>query len=322
MEYKDYYKTLGVSKNATDKEIKAAYRKLARKHHPDVNKGDAKSEARFKEINEANAVLSDPEKRRRYDALGPDWASYARSGPPRGAGPRGQRGGPVHVDFGEDVGGFSDFFRTIFGGGGGFGGGAGEGFGGGGFRQVDLEEMFGRANAAGQDVETPVELTLEEILRGTSRTIQVGDGGTARRVQVKIPAGVREGARVRVAGEGAPGRQGGPRGDLYLRVRTLPHGQLQRAGDDLKTTVTVPLTTAVLGGEASVPTLEGPVGIKIPAASRPGRVFRLRGHGLPQTGDGKRGQRGDLLAELGVDLPQELTARERELFEELRKGGR
>jgi curved DNA-binding protein len=328
MEYKDYYRTLGVAKNATEKEIKAAYRKLARKHHPDVNKGDAKAEARFKEINEANAVLSDPEKRRRYDALGPDWAAHARPGPPPGAGARGPRGGPVHVDFGEDMGGFSDFFRTIFGGGGGFGGaagrGAGEGFGGGrgGFREVDLEEMFGRTTAAGQDVETPVELTLDEILRGTSRTIQVGDGGTARRVQVKIPAGVREGARIRVAGEGAPGHQGGPRGDLYLRVRTLPHGHLQRAGDDLKTTVTVPLTTAVLGGEGSVPTLDGPVGIKIPAASRPGRVFRLRGHGLPQLGEGKKGQRGDLMAELAVDLPQNLTARERELFEELRKGGR
>jgi len=323
MDYKDYYKILGVSKDANAKEIKAAYRKLARKHHPDVNPGNAKAEARFKEINEANAVLSDPEKRRRYDTLGPDWAAYSRPGPRPGAG--GGRGGPVHVDFGEDMGGFSDFFRTIFGGGG-FSTAGGEGFGGGrgggGFREVDLEEMLGRASAAGQDVETPVELTLEEILRGTSRTIQVGEGGEARRVQVKIPAGVREGARVRVAGEGAPGRQGGPRGDLYLRVRMLPHPQFQRVGDDLKTSLTVPLTTAVLGGEGSVPTLEGPVGIKIPAASPPGRIFRLRGHGLPHLGEGKKGQRGDLLAELAVDLPQNLTARERELFEELRSGGR
>jgi curved DNA-binding protein len=322
MEFKDYYKTLGVPRTASDKDIKAAYRKLARKHHPDVNKGDPRAEARFKEINEANAVLSDPEKRRRYDALGPDWAAHARAGPRPGAG---ARGGQVHVDFGEDMGGFSDFFRTIFGGG--FGGGGGEGFGGapggrGGFREVDLEEVFGRASAAGQDVETPVELTLDEVLRGTARTIQVGEGAGARRVEVKIPAGVREGARVRVAGEGAPGRPGGPRGDLYLRVRTLPHPQLQRVGDDLKATVTVPLTTAVLGGEGGVPTLEGPVGIKIPPGSRPGRVFRLRGHGLPQLGEGKKGQRGDLLAELAVDLPQDLTARERELFEELRRGGR
>jgi DnaJ-class molecular chaperone len=322
MEYKDYYKILGVPRTATDKEIKAAYRKLARKHHPDVNKGDAKAEARFKEINEANAVLSDPEKRRRYDTLGPDWAAYARQRPP-GAGRAAGAGGRV-VDFGgEDMGGFSDFFRTIFGGGfgeGGFGGGAG-GQAGGGFREVDLEEMFGRAGAAGQDVETPVELTLDEILRGTSRTIQVGEGSAARRVEVRIPAGVREGSRVRVPGEGGPGRQGRPRGDLYLRVRTLPHPQFQRVGEDLKTAVNVPLTTAVLGGEAQVPTLDGLVGIKIPPGSRPGRLFRLRGHGLPHMGD-RKGERGDLLAELGVDLPQELTPRERELFEELRRGGR
>jgi DnaJ-class molecular chaperone len=321
MEFKDYYKILGVPRTATDKDIKAAYRKLARKHHPDVNKGDPKAEARFKEINEANAVLSDPEKRRRYDALGPDWQAYARQAP-TGRGRAGAGPGRVHVDFGDEGGGFSDFFRTIFGGG--FGGpAAGESVGGrGGFREVDLEEMFGRASAAGQDVETPVDLTLDEVLRGTSRTIQVGEGGAARRVEVRIPPGVREGTRVRVPGEGAPGRGNGPRGDLYLRVRTLPHAQLQRAGEDLKTTVTVPLTTAVLGGEATVPTLDGPVGIKIPTTSRPGRVFRLRGHGLPLMGEGQKGQRGDLLAELAVDLPQELTPRERELFEELRRGGR
>jgi curved DNA-binding protein len=319
MEFKDYYKTLGVPRTATDKEIKAAYRKLARKHHPDVNKGDPKAEARFKEINEANAVLSDPEKRRRYDALGPDWQAYARQAPPPGA--RAGRG-PVNVDFGEDMGGFSDFFRTIFGGG--FGGASTQGFPGGGrggFREVDLEEILGRAGAAGQDVETPVELTLEEVMRGTSRTIQVGEGPSARRVEVKIPPGVRDGSRVRVAGEGAPGRQG-QRGDLYLRVRTAPHPYLQRIGDDLKTTVTVPLTTAVLGGEASVPTLGGPVGIRIPPGSRPGRAFRLRGHGLPIIGGGRTGERGDVLAELAVDLPQDLTPREKELFEELRRLGR
>jgi curved DNA-binding protein len=332
MEYKDYYKILGVPRTATDKEIKAAYRKLARKHHPDVNKGDPKAEARFKEINEANAVLSDPEKRRRYDSLGPDWAAYARPG--AGAGAGAGRGGRVHVDFGEDLGGFSDFFRTIFGGGGfggeGSGGRAAEGFGGarsggarsGGFGGIDLEDLLGgaagRASPAGQDVETPVELTLDEVLRGTSRTLKVGEGASARTVEVKIPAGVREGARVRVAGEGAPGR-GGARGDLYLRVRTRPHPFLERNGDDLKTTVAVPLTTAVLGGEASVPSLDGPVGIKIPPGSRPARVFRLRGHGLPRLGEGGR---GDLMAELAVDLPQNLTPRERELFQELRQLGR
>src|SRR5688572_11196565 len=165
MEFKDYYKTLGVSKNATDKEIKAAYRKLARKHHPDVNKGDARAEARFKEINEANEVLSDPEKRRRYDQLGSDWASYGRAAGAPGA--RGGRGGGVRVEYGgEDIGGFSDFFKTIFGGGaggpGGFGGGAGP-FGGGGGQEGGFEDLFGRAaqQPQGQDLETTVDLTLE-----------------------------------------------------------------------------------------------------------------------------------------------------------------
>ena len=319
MEYKDYYKILGVPKTATPKEIKAAYRKLARKYHPDVNKGDARSEARFKEINEANEVLSDPAKRRRYDELGSDWASY---GPPPGRpGAPGRPGGRVNVDFGdEDLGGFSEFFRTIFGGGGGgFGGGraggGAQGTGGG------FEEIFGRARAParGADVEGTVDLTLEEVLRGTSRTVSVDDQGSPRKIEVKIPPGVADGTRVRAAGEGAGGA-GGSRGDLYLRVRVLPHPKFERAGADLKTTVTVPLTTAVLGGEAMVPTLDGPIGIKVPAGSRPGRVFRLRGHGLPRLEAG--GGRGDLLATLGVDVPNDLTPREREIFEELKRIGR
>jgi curved DNA-binding protein len=315
MEYKDYYKILGVPKTATAKEIKAAYRKLARKYHPDVNKGDAKSEARFKEVNEANEVLSDPEKRKRYDALGSDWANYR---PPPGR--PGAAGGRV-VDFGdEDLGGFSEFFRTIFGGGGGggFGGGraAGGASGGGGF-----EDLFGRARPArGADVEGTVDLTLEEVLRGTTRTVNLeGEGGvTARKIEVKIPPGVADGTRVRAAGEGAG--SSGARGDLYLRVRVLPHPQFERVGGDLKTTVTVSLTTAVLGGEAQVPTLDGPIGIKVPPGSRPGRTFRLRGHGLPRLESG--GGKGDLLASLGVDLPEKLTDREREIFEELKRLGR
>jgi curved DNA-binding protein len=312
VEYKDYYKILGVPKTATPKEIKAAYRKLARKYHPDVNKGDAKAEARFKEINEANEVLSDPDKRQRYDSLGSDWASYR---PPPGR--PGAAGGRVIFED-EDLGGFSEFFRTIFGGGaGGFGGGraAGGGAGGGGF-----EDLFGRARQArGADVEGTVDLTLEEVLRGTTRTVNLdGEGGVAgRRIEVKIPPGIDEGKRVRAAGEGAGAS--GARGDLYLRVHVLPHPQFERAGADLKTTVTVALTTAVLGGETNVPTLDGPIGIKIPPGSRPGRVFRLRGHGLPRLEAG--GGRGDLLATLNVDLPEKVTPREREIFEELKRLG-
>ena len=323
MEYKDYYKILGVPRTATDKEIKAAYRKLARKHHPDVNKNDPRAEARFKEVNEANEVLSDPAKRQRYDQLGSDWASFRPgAGPQPGAG-----GGTYTVDFGggEDLGGFSEFFRTIFGGGG-FGT-SGAGGGGGGVRGEGrtggfggFEEVFGQPRTIpGQDVEASVELTLEDVLRGTTRTLQIGDGARSRTVEVKIPAGVRDGSRVRVAGEGGHGTKGAPRGDLYLRVKVVPHPLFERKGDDLQVGVTVPLTAAVLGGEVQVPTLDGPVGIKVPPGSRPGRVFRLRNHGLPRLEAG--GGRGDVLATLSVDLPATLGAREREIFEELRRLG-
>ncbi|MET0551548.1 MAG: DnaJ C-terminal domain-containing protein [Vicinamibacteria bacterium] len=310
VEFKDYYKILGVERTATPKEIKAAFRKLARKFHPDLNKGDAKAEARFKEVNEAHEVLSDTEKRQRYDTLGPDWANMR----PQGGGPGPGWGGGT-VDFNsEDLGGFSDFFRTIFGGGG-FGARPGGPRGGG------FEEGFGgrMPDTPGHDLETTIELTLDEVARGTTRTVKIGDDGNARTVEVRIPAGVRESSRVRAAGEGAPGARG-RRGDLYMKVHVLPHPQFERKGDDLQTTVTVPLTTAVLGGETEVPTLNGPIGIKIPPGSRPGRTLRLRGHGLPRLE--AAADKGDLLALLAVTLPQELSERERELFEELKTLGR
>ena len=298
MEYKDYYKILGVPKGASEKEIKAAYRRLARKHHPDVNPGNKEAEARFKEIGEAYEVLSDKEKRGRYDTLGANWAAHGRP-------PQGRPGGGVRIDF-EDLGGaggFSEFFRTFFGGGAaGFGG--AEGFGG--------EDSFQPA----ADAEAEVDLTLSEVLRGTTREVAVS--GSRRRVEVKIPPGVRDGSRVRVAGEGGRGA-GGRRGDLYLRVRVAPDPAFERRGDDLQTTIRVPLTAAVLGGEAQVTTLEGSVGIKIPPGTPAGQVFRLRGHGLPRLGE--PGARGDLLATLAVDLPRSLTARQKELFEELRGSG-
>jgi DnaJ-class molecular chaperone len=306
VEYKDYYKILGVPRSASAKDIKAAFRKLARKYHPDFNKGDAKAEARFKEVNEANEVLSDPDKRKRYDTLGPDWESF-RPGP--GGGP-----GGVHVDFGGgDAGGFSDFFRTIFGGG---------GFQARGARGGGFDDLFARQmeEQPGQDLEAPIELTLDEVQRGTTRTIQVGEDDSPRTVEVKIPAGIRDNSRVRAAGEGGAGGRRGKRGDLYLRVKIRPHPRFERKGDDLQATVHVPLTTAVLGGEAHVPTLDGSVGIKIPPGSLPGRIFRLRGHGLPKLES--PGQRGDLLAVLGVELPKDLTAREEELFRELKRLGR
>ncbi len=301
MEYKDYYKILGVPKTATAKEIKAAYRRLARKYHPDMNPGNPKAEARFKDINEANEVLSDQAKRRRYDQLGADWASF-----PPGGGGEGWPGGRGRVGMSggfaeQDLGGFSDFFRTFFG-----GAGVGGGF----------EEAF--SVRPGADLEQTVELSLRDVLRGTTRTVEVGGGRGHRRVEVKIPPGVKEGSRVRVAGEGG-GEAGRPRGDLYLRVHITADPKFERKGDDLQTTVTVALTTAVLGGEVEVPTLEGPVGIKVPPGTAPGQTFRLRGHGLPRLEVG--GGRGDLLASLGVALPKKLSARARELFEELRRLG-
>ena len=289
MEYKDYYKTLGIPRTASEKEIKAAYRKLARKHHPDMNPGSKQSEARFKEINEANDVLSDPEKRRRYDQLGANWDAF------RGTAAGGPSPWPegFHVEtegFGGAAGpgGFSDFFRTFFGGG---------------------FEDFAKSTAAhgaGAERDYPVDLTLEEVFHGATRTLEIG-GRRGRRVEVKIPAGVREGTRVRA-------------GDVHLRVRLAPHPRFERKGDDLQTTVRAPLTTVVLGGEVVVPTLDGSVGIKVPAGTPAGRVFRLRGHGLPRLEH--HGTRGDLLATLAVDLPKDLSKRERELFEELRKLGR
>ena len=302
MEYKDYYKILGVAKGASEKEIKAAYRKLARKHHPDVNPGNKEAEARFKEVGEAYEVLSDKEKRARYDQLGQNWDAYGRQpqGWPGGAG----GAGGVRFDF-EDIGGaggFSDFFKTFFGGASGFSG--AQGFGG----------AQGFQPAA--DAEAEVDLTLSEVLRGTTR--EVATSGSRRRVEVKIPPGVRDGSRVRVAGEGGRG-SGGRRGDLYLRVRVAPDPTFERRGDDLQTSIQVPLTAAVLGGEAQVTTLEGAIGIKIPPGTPVGQVFRLRGHGLPRLGE--NGARGDLLATLAVDLPRSLTERQKELFEELRTTG-
>jgi curved DNA-binding protein len=303
MDYKDYYKVLGVARKASAKEIKAAYRRLARQHHPDLNKGSAEAERRFKEVNEAYEVLSDPEKRRRYDELGAHWDSVR--GAPGGAWP----GGGVRVDFGPfggpggTSGDFSEFFRTFFGGG--FPGGGGV---------VSPDEDFFEEPA---DTEAEVQLSLAEVLRGATREVAPRPG-EKRRVEVRIPPGVAEGSRVRVAGEGLKGPRG-RRGDLYLRVRIRPEPGYERRGDDLHASVRVPVTTAVLGGEAEVQTLEGPVGIRIPAGSPAGQVFRLRGRGVPRLGG--NGARGDLLATLVVEVPRQLTARQKKLFEELRATG-
>jgi curved DNA-binding protein len=314
MEFKDYYASLGVTKSASDADIKRAYRKLARQFHPDLNPGDKKAEARFKEINEANEVLGDPDKRRKYDELGANWRDYERAAEAGGPGGRpqwsGGTGGGYRTMTPEEVeaafGGqdpFSDFFHTFFSGGGGF------------------ESGGGRARAPrsqrGQDVEQAIELTLDEAFSGTTRRIVSSRDGAERSFEVRIPAGVKDGAKVRAAGEGGQGARGGKSGDLLLVVRVLPHPRFERKGQDLHQRVDVAVTTAVLGGEMSVPTLGGgPVRLKVPPLTAQGRTFRLKGHGMPAVG--RSDERGDMYVVTQVQIPAAVTDEERAHYEALR----
>jgi DnaJ-class molecular chaperone len=317
MEFKDYYATLGVSKASTDKEIKQAYRKLARKFHPDVNPGDKQAEHRFKEINEAYEVLGDADKRRKYDELGANWRLYeqaeAQGGPNPFAGWTAHMGGSPgggfrtmtqeemeHL-FGEATP-FSDFFTTFFGGMGGTTSGRGP---------------RGRARQrAGRDVEHEIELTLEEAYHGTTRRLALKHDGHSRTVDVRIPPGVANGSRVRVAGEGEHGVGGAVSGDLYLSVRLAPHPAFERKGRDLYVTVRVAAPTAVLGGEAEVRTLSGkPVRLRIPPFTQNGQMFRLKGFGMPTVG--RPDDKGDLYARVEVQMPTTLSPEEREHYEAL-----
>lgn len=324
MEYKDYYQTLGVSKKASEKEIKQAYRRLARKHHPDVNPGDRGAEVRFKEINEAYAVLSDPEKRRKYDQLGANWQQYERVAQAQGGAgfPPGFEG--FHVEYegpgAERVGGFSDFFKIFFGGADAesiFGGMGGSRSGPRARGRGGRPGGFGFQQAKGQDISAPIEISLEDAFRGAQQrfTLQAHPGAPSRQIDVKIPAGVRDGSRVRVAGKGEPGQGGSPPGDLYLDVKVRPHPLYRRQGDDLYLDLPVTVTEAALGTEVEVPTLSGRTRIKVPAGSQSGQLLRLRGKGMPHL---KQGGHGDLLARIKVVTPTQLSDRERELLEELK----
>ena len=304
MDFKDYYATLGVAKSASEKEIKQAFRRLARKLHPDVNPGDKAAEARFKDVNEAYEVLGDPETRKKYDELGSNWKQYeqaqARGGPNPFAGARGAGGGgfrtmtqeEVDEMFGGESHPFSDFFTTFFGGGG------------------ASEQPRKRA---GRDVEHEIELTLEDVSSGVTRRLEFQRGnGPSRSVDVRIPAGVAEGSRVRVAGEGEPGRSGGAAGDLFLRVRLAPHAIFERKGQDLYVNVGVPVTTAVLGGQVNVPTLAGNAArLKVPPLTQNGQVFRLRGYGMPSIGSTEK---GNLFAKVDAQLPRALSPQAREHY--------
>ncbi|HZT97282.1 MAG TPA: J domain-containing protein [Chloroflexota bacterium] len=312
MEYKDYYKTLGVDKSAGEKDIKQAYRKLARKYHPDVNPNNKDAEKTFKEINEAYAVLSDPEKRKTYDTLGPDWQKRFRQPPP---------GGFRQTYTTSDMGEFSDFFESLF-------GGAGKTGQGGNF-EFDLGSLFGRGRRGqaggatqnrirGSDIEQPIDVTLREAFEGSQRafTISRPDGRTER-LDVKIPAGVHEGSKVRLRGKGNPGSHG-DQGDLYLVVHVLADPRFRLDGSNLHTETAVPMTKLVLGGETEVQTLNGSVTMKIPAGSQNGRTFKLTGQGMP---DVKGGSRGDLFVKVNATLPTHLDDQQRTLFQELAATG-
>jgi curved DNA-binding protein len=297
---KDYYAILGVDRNAPEKEIKSAYRRLARKHHPDVNPGDKNSEALFKEINAAHDVLSDPEKRRKYDKYGENWEhadEIERMQRQRNGGTsfRFTSAGP---DLGADFD-ISDIFGGIFGSGGGRRG-----------RQTEQPVP---------PLERSVEVTLEEAFKGTTRVIMVeGDHGEPRRLEVTIPRGVDNGSRVRIAGEGHVSFSG-RRGDLYLVISVKPSPRFERKGDDLYTDVEVPLTTPVLGGEVEVQGIEKKVALRLPAGTQNGQTFRLKGLGMPKLGQPEK--TGDLFARVKVKLPKEPDEHVKELFKQLREAG-
>lgn len=304
MDFKDYYEILGVSPNADAKTIKQAYRKLARQHHPDVNPGNKEAEEKFKTINEAYQALSNPEQRKKYDEVRSQYQRWQQSG----KNPRdfnwqswaAQPGQEANVPYGtpedfEDMFGgespFSDFFSTIFG------------------------QAQGRSRPAGprkgQDVEAVVDLSLEEAYRGGIRTLQLGD----RRIEARLPPGIRTGSRVRLAGQGGLGRDGGPAGDLYLIIRLLPHPTFELEGDDLYTKVPVDIYSAVLGGEVRVPTLDRPVMLKIPPKTQTDRSFRIRGKGMPRPNDPNT--RGDLYARTKLVLPENMSEQELNALREL-----
>src|ERR1044072_2505455 len=310
VQFRDYYETLGVGKTATEDEIRSAFRKLARKYHPDVAKDKKTAEEKFKQINEAYEVLSDPEKRQKYDQLGANWNQPGGFQPP----PEwsGQPGGGRHYQWSGDGGsgvefefggtGFSDFFEAFSGGG--RGRPAFRGFGG---REATTER--------GADVEADILVTLEEALHGSKRTVSLRRAGSNKveTYQVKIPRGGHEGKRIRLAGQGEAGARGGKSGDLFLRVRLAKHPDFTVEGSDLIHEVKIAPWQAVLGTELKVPTLERNVRLKVPPGTQGGQRFRLRERGLPSVS----GKRGDLYVELQINVPKKLSQRERELWSEL-----
>ncbi len=322
MEFKDYYEILGVSKNADTDEIKKTYRKLARKYHPDVNPGDPAAEERFKEINEAYEVLSDPEKRKKYDQFGAQWKQYSRAGgrpedfdwsqwasTPGGGRTYTRSVSPEEFErmFGGGLGGFSDFFEALFGGGGQRR--ASQGTGDRGFGRTAYQTRPRR----GRDMEHEIQISLEEAFFGTNRTLTWENG---RRIEASIPKGVKTGSRVRLSGQGGAGSAGAQAGDLYLKIKVAPHTKFQRDEDDLRMIQPVDLYTMLLGGEVEIRGIDRSVTLTIPPETPNGRVFRLKGLGMPRLRNPDK--RGDLYVVAEASLPKDLSKQEKEMFEELR----
>jgi curved DNA-binding protein len=289
VKFRDYYEVLGVPRTATDDEIKQAYRRLARKHHPDLQPAAERERAteRFKEINEAHEVLSDAEKRAKYDALGQNWKSGMDFTPPPGG---------ARTVSAEDLGDFSEFFASLFG------------------RPGRRSAGRGvRFTFPGSDIEALLPVTLDDLLRGGRRHVQLAE---SRSLEVEIPRGSRDGMVLRLAGQGEPGHDGGPPGDLYLHVRLVPHPRYRVSEDDIEMDLPLWPWQAVLGAEVRVETPEGPVTLRVPAGTQSGKRLRLRGRGLPRAD----GSRGDLYARVGIVIPERPSAKEREAYEALRRG--
>jgi len=311
VQYKDYYEVLGVPRSATDADIKKAFRKLAREFHPDVAKDKKRAEEKFKEVNEAYEVLGDPEKRKKYDELGANWKSGSEFRPPPGweqsfgGGRRTRSAGPGHVEFEFGGTGFSDFFEQFFGSRRGASGGFGRGAGG-----FDEGVEFAQS---GRDIEGDIMVTLEEAMHGSVRSVNVSHGRKTENYQVKVPAGVTEGQKLRLAGKGEQGSGGGQAGDLFLRVRLARHPDFEVVDHNLIYEADLAPWEAVLGANLSVPTLAGRVNIKIPPGTQTGQKLRVRGRGLTL----REGGHGDLIVVARVVVPEKITEAERKQWEQL-----